>query len=191
MRCPFTGGARVKFQLASRTLTSRAQSLRTSRSWVRARFPSFADLVVLAGSLNPIPSRTRPLNSPAPMILSLKAWKSRSLPGLPKTENLLDTMTDTENPPRQRGGFLRLWRYWRPPESAEHAFPNELCSGHGKHPVKAAGWRSRATLPALMPRYAALVRQPNSTAGIPRACGPGVRRCEPARQRAMLAGPRR
>ena len=61
---------------------------------VRVRFPSFADLVVLAGSLNPIPSRTRPLNSPAPMILSLKAWKSRSLPGLPKTEILLDTMKD-------------------------------------------------------------------------------------------------
>ena len=50
------------------------------------RFPFFADLVVLAGGLYPIPSRTRPLNSPAPMVLSLKAWKSRSLPGLPKTE---------------------------------------------------------------------------------------------------------
>jgi len=37
---------------------------------------SFADLVVLARSLNPIPSRTRPLNSSAPMVLSLKAWKS-------------------------------------------------------------------------------------------------------------------
>src|ERR1044072_8792660 len=47
--------------------------------------PSFAGLVVFAGSLNPIPSRTRPLNSPAPMVLSLKAWKSRSLPGLPRT----------------------------------------------------------------------------------------------------------
>jgi hypothetical protein len=59
-------------------------------------FPFFADLVVLAGSLYPIPSRTRPLNSPAPMILSLKAWKSRSLPGLPKTEILLDTMIKYE-----------------------------------------------------------------------------------------------
>ena len=49
------------------------------------RYPSSAGLVVLAGSLNPIPSRTRPLNSPAPMVLSLKAWKSRSLPGLPRT----------------------------------------------------------------------------------------------------------
>src|ERR1700757_860111 len=50
--------------------------------------PSFAGLVVLAGSLNPIPSRTRPLNFPAPMVLSLKTWKSRSLPGLPRTERL-------------------------------------------------------------------------------------------------------
>ena len=63
------------------------------------RHPSFAGLVVLAGSLYPIPSRTRPLNSPAPMVLSLKAWKSRSLPGLPRTDNL-DTMIDIyERPP--------------------------------------------------------------------------------------------
>ena len=48
--------------------------------------PFFAGLVVVAGSKYPIPSRTRPLNSPAPMVLSLKAWKSRSLPGLQKTE---------------------------------------------------------------------------------------------------------
>src|SRR3954462_9593434 len=49
-------------------------------------FPFFADLVVLAGGLNPFPYRTRPLNPSAPMVLSLKAWKSRSLPGLPRTE---------------------------------------------------------------------------------------------------------
>ena len=48
---------------------------------------SFADLVVLARSLNPFPYRTRPLTSSAPMVLSLKAWKSRSLPGLPRTKN--------------------------------------------------------------------------------------------------------
>src|SRR3977135_2641131 len=47
--------------------------------------PSLADLVVLARGLNPFPYRTRPLNSSAPMVLSLKAWKSRSLPGLLKT----------------------------------------------------------------------------------------------------------
>src|SRR5580693_7503578 len=48
---------------------------------------SFAGLVVLARSLNPIPSRTRPLNSSAPMVLWLKPWESRSLPGLPRTRN--------------------------------------------------------------------------------------------------------
>src|SRR5689334_9019064 len=35
--------------------------------------------------MNPIPSRTRPLNSSAPMVLWLKPWESRSLPGLPRT----------------------------------------------------------------------------------------------------------
>jgi hypothetical protein len=52
------------------------------------RYPSSAGLVVLAGSPYPIPSRTRPLNFPAPMVLSLKTWKSRSLPGPPRTLNL-------------------------------------------------------------------------------------------------------
>ena len=36
---------------------------------------------------DPIPSRTRPSKSSAPMVLSLKAWKSRSPPGLPRTEH--------------------------------------------------------------------------------------------------------
>src|ERR1700752_3722356 len=49
----------------------------------------FARLVVLARSLNPIPSRTRPLNSSAPMVLWLKPWESRSLPGLPRTMGFL------------------------------------------------------------------------------------------------------
>ena len=47
----------------------------------------FAGLVVIARGLHPIPSRTRPLNPSAPMVLCLKAWKSRSLPGLPSTQN--------------------------------------------------------------------------------------------------------
>src|ERR1700744_1693153 len=55
---------------------------------------SFAGLVVLARSLNPIPSRTRPLNSSAPMILWLKPWESRSLPGLPRTKEFLFTCHD-------------------------------------------------------------------------------------------------
>ena len=55
---------------------------------------SFAGLVVLSRSLNPIPSRTRPLNSSAPMVLWLKPWESRSLPGLPRTKQFLFTCHD-------------------------------------------------------------------------------------------------
>src|SRR5271166_4065111 len=73
-----------KDQLAQNTETGRGISTRPLSSVLRR--PSLAGLVVLAGSQYPIPSRTRPLNSPAPMVLSLKAWKSRSLPGLPRTE---------------------------------------------------------------------------------------------------------
>src|SRR3954453_15615224 len=50
---------------------------------------SFAGLVVIARIPNPIPSRTRPLNSSAPMVLSLKAWEGGALPGLPRTDILL------------------------------------------------------------------------------------------------------
>ena len=46
---------------------------------------SFAGLVAFAKRLNPIPSRTRPLNASAPMVLCLKTWESRSLPGLLRT----------------------------------------------------------------------------------------------------------
>ena len=66
------------------------------RQWRSACFVSlsFAGLVVLARSLNPIPSRTRPLNSSAPMVLWLKPWESRSLPGLPRTKQFLFTCHD-------------------------------------------------------------------------------------------------
>src|SRR5690348_2652535 len=48
--------------------------------------PSFAGLVVIAGEFHPIPFRTRPLKPPAPMVLRVNTWESRSPPGLPKTE---------------------------------------------------------------------------------------------------------
>src|SRR5258707_7197895 len=70
---------------------------------------SFAGLVVLARSLNPIPSRTRPLNSSAPMVLWLKPWESRSLPGLPRTKQFLFRFHDQKTPSPQGGGvFLCL-----------------------------------------------------------------------------------
>ena len=67
--------------------------------------PFFADLVVIARSLYPIPSRTRPSKSSAPMVLSLKAWKSRSLPGLPRTEDPLFTISQNKSPAVSRGAF--------------------------------------------------------------------------------------
>ncbi len=41
-----------------------------------------ADLVAMPGGPHPIPSRTQSLSPPGPMVLRLKAWESRSLPGL-------------------------------------------------------------------------------------------------------------
>src|SRR5260370_33980553 len=48
--------------------------------------PLFAGLVDLARRKDPIPSRTRPSNALAPMVLCLKTWESRSSPGLQRTE---------------------------------------------------------------------------------------------------------
>jgi hypothetical protein len=42
----------------------------------------FADLATMPGGPHPIPSRTRSLSPPGPMVLRLKARESRSLPGL-------------------------------------------------------------------------------------------------------------
>src|SRR5437868_12775314 len=68
-----------------------------ARRLLRKNSLSFAGLVVLARSLNPIPSRTRPLNSSAPMVLWLKPWESRSLPGLPRTKQFLFRFHDQKN----------------------------------------------------------------------------------------------
>ena len=66
------------------------------RQWIDDQFLCFAGLVVLARSLNPIPFRTRPLNSSAPMVLWLKPWESRSLPGLLSTRNSSLRVTNTK-----------------------------------------------------------------------------------------------
>ena len=39
-------------------------------------------LVIIAKGKYPIPFRTRKLSPSAPMVLCLKAWKSRTLPGI-------------------------------------------------------------------------------------------------------------
>ena len=61
----------------------------------------------LRGAQDPIPSRTRPSNSSAPMVLSLKAWESRSLQGLPKTYGLKHNLEQQKPPVRNDWGFLR------------------------------------------------------------------------------------
>src|SRR5436309_15741467 len=96
------------------SLLRRVQSPEWRTSSVVRRPPSvlrlsFAGLVVLARSLNPIPSRTRPLNSSAPMVLWLKPWESRSLPGLPRTTKFLFTCHDDQTPlPFGEAAFFML-----------------------------------------------------------------------------------
>ena len=67
----------------------------------------------LSGVLkNPIPSRTRPLNAPAPMVLCLKARESRSPPGLPSALVSHSLSRHTARPPALRG---RLGAGWSSP----------------------------------------------------------------------------
>lgn len=98
-------------------------------------FLSFAGLVVLAKSLNPIPSRTRPLNSSAPMVLWLKPWESRSLPGLPRTRNPPLSMFEYENAVSLvEAAFLFVFEefwlakgWWKVANVEELVEPSPLC----------------------------------------------------------------
>jgi hypothetical protein len=92
--------------------------------------PFFADLVVIARSLYPIPSRTRPSKSSAPMVLNLKVWKSRSPPGLPRTEHPLSRSSEKKSPAVFRGAFLLgsvIASGAKQSSSARHA---RACRGH-------------------------------------------------------------
>ncbi len=60
---------------------------------------------------NPIPSRTRPLNTPAPMVLCLKTRESRSPPDPPNTGHTTPPRHDlrrTKKPLPRGGGFFAL-----------------------------------------------------------------------------------
>src|ERR1700704_772387 len=112
-------GSRVKPEDCARMLRIRACFVSLS----------FAGLVVLARSLNPIPSRTRPLNSSAPMVLWLKPWESRSLPGLPRTKQFLFTCHDHHKTPLSpRGGGVFCFQLFvlkvrRPARFFRHDWP--------------------------------------------------------------------
>ena len=57
-------------------------------------------LVVTARGKHPIPSRTRPLSSVAPMVLRLKTWESRS----PPDQYLTSLSSPMTHPPNKLGG---------------------------------------------------------------------------------------
>ncbi len=84
------------------------------------RHPFLAGLVVIARSLYPIPSRTRPSKSSAPMVLSLKAWKSRSLPGLPRTERFIPLHPLRTKAPRKTAGLLLCDRRYQSWDRRQH-----------------------------------------------------------------------
>lgn len=62
---------------------------------------------------NPIPSRTRPLNTPAPMVLCLKTRESRSPPGLPSTSNHIPSHSTTRT--RTPSGVHAFGAGWSSP----------------------------------------------------------------------------
>lgn len=67
-----------------------------------------ADRVVIAGGPHTFPSRTRPLRPRAPMVLHLKVWESRSLPGLHDRSNRksLHSVQIQKRPRDTHGGVL-------------------------------------------------------------------------------------
>lgn len=91
---------------------------------------SFAGLVVLAKSLNPIPSRTRPLNSSAPMVLWLKPWESRSLPGLPRTRNSPLSMFEYKTPLRETEAAFLFVRGNAASSASFRHDPRSACEAH-------------------------------------------------------------
>ena len=98
-----------------------------------------ADLVTMAERLNPIPSRTRPLNAPAPMVLHLKVWESRSLPGLRNMRRVFQAKY-----PQRHSGSRNMRRviYFCSDISSLQSSPareNLACQGR---PSSGAGWSS-------------------------------------------------
>ena len=83
----------LRSDVRGRTTGDGKPSLPSSVSRPPSSEPSFAGLVALARRSDPIPSRTRPSNAFAPMVLCLKTWESRSSPGLQRTE-IGQQMTD-------------------------------------------------------------------------------------------------
>ncbi len=114
--------------------------------------PFFADLVVIARSLYPIPSRTRPSKSSAPMVLSLKAWKSRSLPGLPRTEHSSSRSEITKTPVAKAAGVFCCLRQLRRTISFAQLFPALLPVGNMQRPERKTPSSASDPAPKETPR---------------------------------------
>ena len=94
-----------------------------------------ADPVVMAGGPHPIPSRTRSLSPLALMVLRLKAWESKSLPG-PPIRNLRSLTRPLDPSPHDgRGRSRRGQIQWRWSRSIRSRFRVEVTEF-------AAGWSS-------------------------------------------------
>jgi hypothetical protein len=103
----------------------------------------FSGLVVIAGVKLPIPSRTRPISAPTPMVLRLKTWESRSPPDLKRDTSLIND--DNTGPTKPSD---KPWRGLEQPRSPAEgtAFEDEqtqryrAAAGHLQKSV--AGWSS-------------------------------------------------
>ena len=103
------GGRRISAGVVAKappSLHNDLESLRSKIQKTNLHVVCFSlTLWFLRGAQDPIPSRTRPSNPSAPMVLSLKTWESRSLQGLPKTHKN-SPQSQNQKAPASRGGFV-------------------------------------------------------------------------------------
>ncbi len=92
----------------------------------------FAGLVAFARCPDPIPSRTRPSTAFAPMVLCLKTWESRSLPGLPNASRITRTPSPPHRSPAHHPGRA-------PPKDAALGAGWSSPVARQAHNLKAAG----------------------------------------------------
>ena len=102
--------------------------------------PSFAGLVALARRSDPIPSRTRPSNALAPMVLCLKTWESRSPPGLQRTDCSASCFKQTSSLPIQ--GDAATWDAEPEPAANARLRSRQPNAAQAPRQISAAGWSS-------------------------------------------------
>ena len=104
---------------------------------------------------DPIPSRTRPSNASAPMVLCLKTWESRSSPGLPNTSILsTDHTSKAPLPHKRRFSFDAGWS--SPVARQAH---NLKVAGSNPAPASRILRQNRA----LLPRSQAVIAERKAT----------------------------